>query len=650
MSQFKDQERDALAPPSLKVSPQAAPFSLADDTDTSDHPTNAEPNANQAAASDDSKNKSPKPPPWNFVPPPKDDNDLKDEHWYDKRERLRQESLEQYRAQYGDEAYHAAVKNYKSPYDEALEASNRSWEGINQFLDLTQHIAVFGMVAGVVLVAIIAFGVLNHQSGGPPVQWPDLTQLPIFDFLRGHNFKGVSDMEQVLNLLPFAAFGCALTTAFATYIARSAKSREIDWTDSHLMLEYSGPINLAFKWTAIKSVDQIWRWDIFHGRQPVFLLSTHEGNVFKLKLSDIAAKNNIGSFFSLIKEHAPKAKFNVDPKFATDESYTELWLKYFSKATDRTRSGLLERDMLVADGMYRIVGTVGGGGQGTAYLAIVEKNQIPDSAYGSTGVDGKVEVSMGNKEARHIVKVDQGSSEERKKLVIGQEVVLKEYILPVHRGQLTAERTAEKLKAEAEILDKLDHEHIVKLKDAFIEDYRGYLVLDFVSGESLKSLTDRLGPQTEEQIVDWAIQALDILQYMHELTPSLVHRDITPDNLMLQEDGFIKLVDFNVAYQVDSSATATVVGKHAYIPAEQFRGKPTPQSDIYSLGGTMFYLLTGKEPEPISTSYPAKHSQFVSPELDAIVAKATSTPLDQRYKDVQEFKEDLVKLKKSQAV
>ena len=115
---------------------------------------------------------------------------------------------------------------------------------------------------------------------------------------------------------------------------------------------------------------------------------------------------------------------------------------------------------------------------------------------------------------------------------------------------------------------------------------------------------------------------------------------------MLQEDGNIKLVDFNVAYQVDSSATATVVGKHAYIPAEQFRGKPVPQSDIYSLGGSMFYLLTGKEPEPISTSHPANHNENVSIELDRIVAKATATSLEVRYADVQEFKDDLLKLKK----
>lgn len=457
MSQFKDHEKDTVAPPSLKVSPLAA-----------------------SQASD-------QPPPFTFEAPPMDEAQKGDEHWYDKRENARQQELAKYRTQYGDEAYYKALDNYKSPYDQSLEASNRSWHGVNQFLDITSHLAGFALTAAVIIIGLIVFATLNAQNPGsaPDVDWSNVFK-PLFDFFnalfKGHNFKGANNMDQVLGLLPFAAFGCALTTALATYIARSAKSREIDWTDSHLMLEYSGPISLAFKWTAIKSVDQIWRWDVFHGKQPVFLLTTNEGNIFRIKLSDISAKNNIGNFFSLIKEHAPKAKFNVDPKFATDESYTELWLKYFSKATDRTRSGLLEADMLVADGMYRIVGTVGGGGQGTAYLAIVERNQIPESAYGSSGVDGKVEVSMGNKEARHIVRVDTNSTEQRKKLVVGQEVVLKEYILPVHRGQLTAERTAEKLKAEAEILDKLDHEHIVKLKYAFIEDYRGYLVLDFVTG------------------------------------------------------------------------------------------------------------------------------------------------------------------------
>jgi serine/threonine-protein kinase len=223
-------------------------------------------------------------------------------------------------------------------------------------------------------------------------------------------------------------------------------------------------------------------------------------------------------------------------------------------------------------------------------------------------------------------------------------VVLKEYVLPVHRGQLTAERTAEKLRLEAAILQNLSHSKIVRLLDAFIEDYRGYLVLEYIDGESLKDKVERLGPQPQQHVIQLALQVCEILDYLHSQTPPVVHRDITPDNLLLQEHGELKLVDFNVACQVDLSATATVVGKHAYIPAEQFRGKPAPQSDIYALGGTMFYLLTAQEPEPISVSHPRSLVPEVSIALDEIVAKCTASELSDRYACVFELSEALQQL------
>jgi serine/threonine-protein kinase len=213
--------------------------------------------------------------------------------------------------------------------------------------------------------------------------------------------------------------------------------------------------------------------------------------------------------------------------------------------------------------------------------------------------------------------------------------------LPVHRGQLTAQKTAEKLKAEAEILSKIDNPQVVKILDCFVEDYRGFLVLEYVQGDTLQSLVNRLGPQPEDQVVDWALQVCSVLSYLHHLEPPVVHRDITPDNLMLDQNEKIKVVDFNVAYQVDSSATATVVGKHAYIPAEQFRGKPVPQSDIYALGGTLNFLLTGLDPEPITRSHPKIIRPEISQALDDIVAKATSTDLSKRYSDVELLAKDL---------
>ncbi len=440
----------------------------------------------------------------------------------------------------------------------------------------------------------------------------------------GLTLKNVGNMDQVLALLPFAFIGCCLLTGLVVYISRESRSRDIDWTDSHLMLEYSGPLTLAIRWSAIELVQQFAIWDIFNGNQPAFLVRTHEGNEFKLKLSDISKKHNIGTFFSLIKTNAPNAILNVDSDFASDNSYTELWLKYFSVPAEREKTGSLENHMFLDSGRYEIVGTVGGGGQGTAYLAHVRT--------GGT--------HLGENKIDHIVEIDSAN------LILDAQVVLKEYVLPVHRGQLTAERTADKLRAEAGILQKLDHPQIVKLKDAFVEDFRGYLVLEYVSGESLKTLVERLGPQPEELVIEWALRTCDILEYMHGQSPSVVHRDITPDNLMLEDDGLIKIVDFNVAYQVDSSATATVVGKHAYIPAEQFRGKPTPQSDIYSLGGTLFFLLTGRDPEPITQSHPRRFNSRVTDELDAIVAHATCTSLNERFANVDELKQCLLSCQK----
>ncbi len=438
----------------------------------------------------------------------------------------------------------------------------------------------------------------------------------------GISLKNLGNMDQVLALLPYAFVGCCLLTGLVTFIARESRSRDIDWTDSHLMLEHSGPLTLAIRWSAIELVQQFAIWDIFNGKQPAFLIRTREGNQLKLKLSDISKKHNIGTFFSLVKTGAPKAALHVDPNFASDNSYTELWLKYFSVPAEREKTGMLESQMFLDSGRYEIVGTVGGGGQGTAYLASV---RTPGTKVNESSIN-------------HIVEIDPAN------LLLDDQVVLKEYVLPVHRGQLTAERTAEKLRAEAAILQKLDHPQIVKLKDAFVEDFRGYLVLEYVSGESLKTLVERLGPQPEELVIEWALRTCDILEYMHGQSPPVVHRDITPDNLMLQDSGLIKIVDFNVAYQVDSSATSTVVGKHAYIPAEQFRGKPTTQSDIYSLGGTLFFLLTGEDPAPITQSRPKRLNAAVSDELDTIVARATCSSLGDRYADIDQLRKALEEL------
>jgi tRNA A-37 threonylcarbamoyl transferase component Bud32 len=473
-----------------------------------------------------------------------------------------------------------------------------------------------------IMLLILILSIAHHAAP------PDPSQLPSID-LNGFVKNAYRiNTRQIMLFLPFAVLGSLAASVAVAFVAGRSRSRQIDWTDSHMLLEYSGPVSLALKWSSIKSIDQELQWELFHGRQPVFIVRTVEDNVFRLRLSDITQKHNIGEFFSLVKTNAPSAVVNVARDASPDNSYTELWLKYFSAPAAREKTGLLQKDMVLDRGRYVVHGTVGGGGQGTAYLATIDRSVPPPPV-----IDEETEedARQSGDVVKHIMQPNEAA------LARSEQVVLKEYVLPIHRGQLTAERTADKLRAEAEILQKLRHPQIVELQDAFIEDYRGYLVLEFVNGEPLKSLVDRLGPQPESQVIDWAIQICEILHYLHDLSPPVVHRDITPDNLMLQEDGKIKLVDFNVAYQVDSSTTATVVGKHAYIPAEQFRGKPTPQSDVYALGGSMHYLLTAADPIPITQSHPRVMNEHVSCELDAIVAKATANRLHDRFATVDDL-------------
>src|SRR5262249_27367437 len=129
------------------------------------------------------------------------------------------------------------------------------------------------------------------------------------------------------------------------------------------------------------------------------------------------------------------------------------------------------------------------------------------------------------------------------------------------------------------------------------------------------------------------------------LKPPVVHRDFTPENLILLGDRQIKLIDFNVAQELESTSTKTVVGKHAYIPPEQFRGRAVIQSDIYALGGTLFFFLTGEDPEPITSVHPKEKVSSVSAELDAIVARATQPAVAQRYADSQAVMKDLLALR-----
>ncbi len=154
---------------------------------------------------------------------------------------------------------------------------------------------------------------------------------------------------------------------------------------------------------------------------------------------------------------------------------------------------------------------------------------------------------------------------------------------------------------EANLLRQLNHPRIPKYRDYFSINDRTLwfgLVQDYIPGLSLKQLLDRGQKFSEAAVRKIATEVLQILIYLHELSPAVLHRDIKPSNLILGKDKQIYLVDFGAGQDRARAegATFTVVGTYGYAPMEQFGGRAVPASDLYALGATLIHLITGISP------------------------------------------------------
>lgn len=289
------------------------------------------------------------------------------------------------------------------------------------------------------------------------------------------------------------------------------------------------------------------------------------------------------------------------------ESYTTLWLQTLGNAPRRFSEGHLPPGYQLDNGRYEVVSTLGAGGQATAYLA------------NERWKEGDQECS--------------------------RQIVLKEFILPSHAGAELSARSLEHIRREHELIKRIHNSQVVEYYGLFVEDHRAYLILEHVDGPSLRQLVEREGPVSPERGLELAEQMAEILTHLHSQSPPVVHRDFTPENLLLGKDGKLKLIDFNVAQELETSATRTIVGKHSYIPPEQFRGKPVPQSDIYAMGAGLYFLLTGEEPDPISVAHPILKRPEVGGEIDELVSRATQGDLNKRYKRAEDLREAIQKIR-----
>ena len=117
---------------------------------------------------------------------------------------------------------------------------------------------------------------------------------------------------------------------------------------------------------------------------------------------------------------------------------------------------------------------------------------------------------------------------------------------------------------EAKILQLLSYLNIARVLDHFVENDRNYLLLEHINGLDLRDYIKEHGPQPERLIMRWVFELADVLAYLHEQSPPIVHRDVTPDNVVLDRTGSIKLIDFGAANQLLTTATGTLVGKQPY--------------------------------------------------------------------------------------
>jgi serine/threonine protein kinase len=226
----------------------------------------------------------------------------------------------------------------------------------------------------------------------------------------------------------------------------------------------------------------------------------------------------------------------------------------------------------------------------------------------------------------------------------------------------TEERLRKQFEREARLLARLHHPALPRVSDHFSEGDGQFLVMQFIPGDDLSEMmTRKRSPFPANQVLTWADQLLDALDYLHTQDPQIVHRDIKPQNLKLTSRGQIILLDFGLAKgqagEISRVTTAASIFGYTpnYAPLEQIQGLGTDsRSDLYSLGATLYHLITGlKPPDALTRAAAIVNGQpdpllnasevdsAVAPELDHVLAKAMAQNREQRYATADDMRKAL---------
>lgn len=235
----------------------------------------------------------------------------------------------------------------------------------------------------------------------------------------------------------------------------------------------------------------------------------------------------------------------------------------------------------------------------------------------------------------------------------------------------TDERLRKQFEKEARLLARMHHPALPRVSDHFSENSGQFLVMQFIAGDDLSEmLAHRRGPFPADQVLTWADQLLDALDYLHTQEPPIIHRDIKPQNLKLTARGQVILLDFGLAKgQVSEvsrvTTSASIFGYTPnYAPLEQVQGLGTDvRSDIYSLSATLYHLITGVKPPDALTRaaaivngqsdplMPANEvQQTVSPQLAALLQRGMAQNREQRFSSAAQMRKALDGLEQTATV
>lgn len=255
----------------------------------------------------------------------------------------------------------------------------------------------------------------------------------------------------------------------------------------------------------------------------------------------------------------------------------------------------MEREGMILDGKYEILKKIGQGGMSVVYLAM----------------DTRLNKQWAVKEIRNDKNTD-------------TEILLKS------------------LRMEANILKMVDHPVLPRIVDIIYLEGRVFVVMDYIEGRPMSQVLSSEGAQPQDKVIMWAKELCSALDYLHSMNPPIIYRDMKPSNIMLKPDGKVKLIDFGTAKEFDKESVAdtTALGTKGYAAPEQFgdaKGhgihKTDARTDIYSLGATLYHILTGKDPsEPPYDIKPIRHwNASLSGGLEKIIQKCTMPNPEDRY-------------------